>query len=59
METTDCWCSRSGNQCHKFESGEITFKRRLTKLRETTTYNLLVILGTQVDLHPEMRQNLH
>ena len=47
-ETTDCWCSKVEDRYQKYESGEINYNRKLTKLRETITYNSLVILATQV-----------
>ena len=45
----NCWYSWVEDQYQKSESGEINSKRKLTKLRETITYNSLVRLGTQVD----------
>ena len=49
----NCWYSWVEDQYQKSESGEINSKRKLTKLRETITYNSLVRLGTQVDTFQE------
>ena len=50
-ETTDCWYSKVRDQYQISEFGEISSKRKLMKPQEMITYNLLVRLGTQMDVH--------
>ena len=51
----DCWYYKVEDQYQKSEYGEINFKRKLTKLQETFTYNSLLRLGTQVDVYQETK----
>ena len=46
---TDFWYSKVEDKYQKSESGEINSKKKLTKLRETITYNSRVRLRTHVD----------
>ena len=50
-ETTYFCYSKVRDQYQISEFGEISSKRKLMKSQEMITYNLLVRLGTQMDVH--------